>query len=151
MTVQKANHRFTTKAECIAYLEQLRWKGKVSCPYCDSPRISTILREQRHHCNSCNTTFSVTVNMFFHHTRLPLPKWFAAIPLVLDTTRQITARELALKVEINKNTAWFVITRIQDALVDSGQRRWLYAIAEAADSRLQTHKHSGERRIQEGS
>lgn len=133
MDFEETYNRFPTEAACIAHLEQVRWDGTPNCPYCNSVRITSIPKEHRHHCNACNTTFSVTVNMIFHRTRLPLPKWFAAISIILNTTKQITARELAERLDINKNTAWFVIMRVQEAIVDSVQRKWLYTIADTPD------------------
>jgi hypothetical protein len=74
--------------------------------------------EQRHHCNSCNTTFSVTVDTIFHHTHLDLQKWFLAISLVLNAKKGISARQLARDIEVNRNTAWFMGMRIRNAMFE---------------------------------
>jgi len=113
--------KFSAEADCIAHLERVRWHGKPVCPYCKSDRTTPIKSEQRHHCNSCNTTFSVTVDTVFHHTHLPLQKWFLAISLVLNAKKGISARQLARDLEVNKNTAWYMGMRIRNAMFEQGE------------------------------
>src|SRR5436190_22081368 len=108
MSMSEIYRRFPTEVDCIRHLEQIRWNSRAQCPYCNSPRTTPIPKVQRHHCKKCNTTFSVTVNTIFHHTHLPLQKWFAAIILVSDPRQDITTRRLAEDLEVNKDTAWRV-------------------------------------------
>jgi hypothetical protein len=77
--------------------------------------------ENRHHCNGCNTTFSVTVETIFHHTHLPLQKWFLALSLVLNAKKGISSRQLARDLEVNKNTAWYMGMRIRNAMFEQGE------------------------------
>jgi transposase-like protein len=113
--------KFPTEADCIAHLERVRWKGVPACPYCHSTRTTAIAKESRHHCNGCNTTFSVTVGTIFHHTHLDLQKWFLAISLVLNAKKGIAARQLARDLEVNKNTAWYMGMRIRNAMFEQGE------------------------------
>lgn len=119
--------------DCLAFLEAMRWNGSPICPYCDSGRTTTMPKECRHHCNNCNTAFSVTVGTVFHRTHLSLGIWFAAVSLILDTWKPIPARRLAQQLGINKNTAWYVSKRINEAMLDSSQRDLLLEIAEIAE------------------
>ncbi len=118
MNIVEIYRRFPTATDCIAHLEQVRWHGKATCPYCKSDRTTPAKSEQRHHCNSCNTTFSVTVDTIFHHTHLDLQKWFLAISLVLNAKKGISARQLARDIEVTKNTAWFIGMRIRNAMFE---------------------------------
>lgn len=130
MNIIDVYRKFPTEADCIAYLEHVRWQGKPICPYCYSNHTTPILSEQRHHCNSCNTTFSVTVNTIFHHTHLPLQKWFLGISLILNAQKGIAARQLARDLEINKNTAWLLATRVRNAMAEPEQRTLLQGLAQ---------------------
>lgn len=130
MNIIEVYRLFPTEADCIAHLEQVRWKGKPVCPYCASDRVTPLKKEHRHHCNNCNTTFSVTVNTIFHHTHLPLQKWFLAISLILNARKGISARQLARDLEINKNTAWYLSMRIRKAMIESSQRDLLHGLVE---------------------
>jgi transposase-like protein len=111
--------KFPTEEDCISHIENVRWHGKPICPYCASDRVSA--NEHRHHCNNCNTSFSVTVNTIFHHTHLPLQKWFLAISLVLNAKKGLSARQLARDLEVNKNTAWYMGMRIRNAMFEQGE------------------------------
>lgn len=120
--------RFPTETECIAYLENVRWQGKPICPYCGSDRVTPLRKAHRHHCNNCNTTFSVTVNTVFHRSHLPLQKWFLAISLILNSQKGIATRQLAQDLEVNKNTAWSMLIRIRKAMADLEQRELLQGL-----------------------
>ncbi|MBD1847672.1 transposase [Cyanobacteria bacterium FACHB-63] len=104
-----------TQAECIVLLEKIRWNGKPICPYCHSMNASSVKREQRYHCNECFTSYSVTVGTLFHKTHVELPKWFEAIRLIMDRSREVSIRQLATEIKVNKNTASYMISRIRDA------------------------------------
>jgi hypothetical protein len=78
-------------------------------------------KQSRHHCNACNTTFSVTVNTIFHHTHLDLQVWFLAISLVLNAKKGISARQLGRDLGVNKNTAWYMGMRIRNAMLEQGE------------------------------
>jgi len=115
MNIVTIYEKFPTAADCIAHLGRVRWHGKPICPYCKSDRTTSMPSESRHHCNNCNTTFSVTVDTIFHHTHLDLQKWFLAISLVLNAKKGISARQLGRDLNVNKNTAWFMGMRIRNA------------------------------------
>src|SRR5438045_1144990 len=120
MNIREIYKRFPTEADCIAHIETVRWKGKPICPYCKSDRTTRLKSENRHHCNSCNTSFSVTVDTIFHHTHLPLQVWFLAISLILNAKKGLSARQLARDLEVNKNTAWYLGMRIRNAMFEQG-------------------------------
>ncbi|HYU71789.1 MAG TPA: IS1595 family transposase [Ktedonobacteraceae bacterium] len=122
MDIQQVYSRFPTKADCITQLEKIRWSGTPQCPYCRARHSTALPAEYRYHCNTCNTAFSVTVRTVFHHTHLPLQKWFLAIVLLLGARKGVTTLQLARELEVNKNTAWYVSERIRTAMLDMEQR-----------------------------
>jgi transposase-like protein len=129
---------FSTNSECIRYLESLRWQGKPICPYCDSTRTTHLVKGERHHCNRCNAPFRVTVYTVFHHTHLPLQKWFYAIWLTLNTKKGrsesgIPARELAEDLQVNKNTASRMARRIRKSMAEAEQRALIQEIGKLGD------------------
>jgi hypothetical protein len=129
MDTEKSSPKFSTQKKCIEYLERVRWQGKPICPYCKVQKSSP-LKDGRHHCNGCDTAFSVTVHTIFHDTRLPLPKWFLAIRLVINSNGKISSRRLAKTVMINKNTAWQLINKVYDAMTRTNERQLLLSIVE---------------------
>jgi transposase-like protein len=111
---------YPTQASCIAHLEQVKWNNVPTCPYCKSTKQSPLPKENRYHCNNCNTTFSVTVGTIFHNTKCDLQKWFLAISFVLNAKKGLSARQLGRDIEVTKDTAWFMLMRIRKAFIEYG-------------------------------
>ncbi|MCE5323713.1 IS1595 family transposase [bacterium] len=130
MNIVSVYEKFPTESDCINYLEQVRWSGTPVCPYCKSDRTTPLPEEHRHHCNNCNTSFSVTVGTIFHHTHLPLQKWFLALTLILNAKKGIAARQLARDLDVHRNTAWYLSMRIRNAMAEADQRSLLTGIVE---------------------
>ena len=76
MNIVEIYKKFPTHEDCLAYLEKVRWNNVPTCPYCNSTNSTSFKKENRHHCNNCNTSYSVTVGTIFHKTKLDLQKWF---------------------------------------------------------------------------
>ena len=106
--------RTYTQAECLAILEKIRWNGIPTCPYCGSSQSRKLKNESRYQCNECFTSYSVTVDTLFHKTHVELWKWFLAIHLVCS--EDISGRQLAKRIQVNKNTACFMRSRIKQEM-----------------------------------
>jgi transposase-like protein len=120
-----------THEECLAYLEQLRWRGSPTCPYCDSTKASAYKNEHRYRCNACFTSYSVTVGTIFHKTHVDLRIWFQAILLLTKLNPEISARKLAKQLGVSRATASLMIQRIQG--VPPEQAEWLTAIVQLVE------------------
>jgi len=130
MNIVRIYELFPTEADCIAHLEKVRWHGKPICPYCKSDRSTQLPAENRHHCNACNTTFSVTVGTIFHQSHLDLQKWLLAVSLVLNAKKGLSARQLARDLEVNKNTGWRMGMQIRKAMGEQEQRELMTGVVE---------------------
>ncbi len=130
MDITEIFELYPTQADCILHLEDVRWQGKPRCPYCQSTNVTPAPKEQRHHCNNCNTTFSVTVGTIFHHTHLPCQKWFLAVSLVLNAKKGLSSRQLSRDLHVNKDTAWRMGMKIREAMREQGQRELLTGLVE---------------------
>lgn len=115
----------------IALLESFRWGDNPVCPYCSSPRVSTYVVQQRYYCNNCNTSFSVTVRTPFHNTKISLEKWFEAISILVGDSEDLSGRELARRIQVNRNTGCRMALMIQTAMYREDQRLMLLKIAES--------------------
>ena len=118
-----------TEQECLALLEAVRWPDGPRCPYCDSDSIASMSSQSRYHCNTCNTSFSATVNTIFHGTRLPLTTWCKAIALLLSPLDTPSIRSLARAIGVHRNTAWRVSQKVREGMSDPNQRALLQTIA----------------------
>lgn len=120
MNIIEVYKQFPDQDSCITYLEQVRWQGTPKCPYCQSDNSTPLPKESRHHCNTCNTSYSVTVNTIFHKTKLDLQVWFLAITLILNAKKGVSARQLARDLGVHRNTAWYMAMRIRKAMTQQG-------------------------------
>jgi transposase-like protein len=110
---------FPTHQSCVDHLEKVRWNDKPICPYCKSKRQTPLKeKQQRYHCNNCNTSYSVTVGTIFHDTKLDLQKWFLGISLILNAKKGISSRQLARDLGTRPNTAWRTQMQIRKAMVE---------------------------------
>jgi transposase-like protein len=121
MNIIQIYKKFPTQESCIKHLEAIRWNNTPVCPYCKSTNQTPTKIGNRYHCNTCNTSYSVTVGTIFHKTKMDLQKWFLAISLVLNAKKGYSARQLGRDIEVTKDTAWFVFMRIRKAFVEQGE------------------------------
>ncbi len=128
MNITRIFEQFPTQKDCIAHLEKARWKDKPVCPYCRS--INTARNQHRHRCYDCKTSFSVMVGTIFHHTHMPLQKWFLAVMLVLNARKGLSSLQLSRDLKVNKNTAWRIAMQIRKSMTQSEQRGMLTGIVE---------------------
>jgi transposase-like protein len=107
---------FPTQRDCILHLERALWADGPTCPYCKSGKHSAMPRENRYHCNSCNKSYSVTVNTLFHKSKIDLQKWFYAFMILMNTKDEVSARKLAASIKVTKDSAWYMLRRIKKAV-----------------------------------
>jgi len=128
---------YQAKSDCVKLLEAIFWRDNPVCPYCNSKNSTIMDNGNRHHCNLCNTSFSVTVDTIFHNTRLPLNIWFVAIALLIIENKDLTARELANILGINKNTAADIKKRIRNGLINTDQRQLIMKLTKILANNFQ--------------
>lgn len=140
MDVQEISFELADQGACVTHLERIRWGSTPVCPYCESTNTYRLKQEYRHHCNACRKSFSVTVGTMLHDTRLPLPKWFLAIRLIVDAGNTLSAKQLQRDLQVSYKTAWSIKQRIREAMSREDQA-WLRTLL--ADTRV--HPGNGER------
>jgi transposase-like protein len=140
MDIIEVFKKFPQQEDCIVYLEKVRWNGAPKCPYCRSEKSTPLPAEKRHHCNNCNTSYSVTVGTIFHQTRLPLQKWLLAVSLILNAKKGISSRQLARDLDVHRNTAWRISMKIREAMAQKGHRELLTGIVEMDETYIGARK-----------
>ena len=146
MNIIQIFEEFQDEESCIRHLESVRWRDGPVCPYCRSPNNHFTQKESRHFCYNCRTSFSVTVGTIFHHTHLPLQKWFLAIALILNAKKGISALQLSRDLKVNKNTAWRIAMQIREAMNQIEHRELLTGIVEMDECYIGGKPRKGNKR-----
>lgn len=102
--------------KCREYLEELQWPDGVRCSRCNSDKISRIEKRHQFDCDSCRYQFSVTAGTIFHDSHLPLWKWFAAVYLMCESKKGMSAMQIKRTLDIGYKTAWYLCHRIRAAI-----------------------------------
>jgi transposase-like protein len=118
LDIVKLFQEYGTDEACRDYLEHLRWPYGVECPKCGSKSISRIKTRKQLDCNMCRHRFSVTTGTIFHDSHLPLPKWFAAVYLLCEAKKGMSALQLKRTLGVAQKTAWYLCHRIRAAMVE---------------------------------
>jgi transposase-like protein len=114
---------FGTDADCLDYLEWLRWPRGFVCPGC-SHAGGWRLGDGRFWCASCGGRTSVTAGTIFDRTRTPLTVWFTACWLFATQKDGLSALSLKRALEIGSyQTAWAMLHRLRSVLVRPGRER----------------------------
>lgn len=114
---------FATDADCVDYLEWLRWPKGFVCPECGQSG-GWRLGDGRFECGRCRNRTSVTAGTIFDRTRTPLTVWFTVCWLFASGKDGISALSLQRTLEIGSyHTAWAMLHRLRSALVRPGRDR----------------------------
>ena len=114
---------FRTDADCLDYLEWLRWPAGIACSDCGHDR-GWRLGDGRFMCAGCDGRTSVTAGTIFDRTRTPLTVWFTACWLFATGKDGISALSLHRTLEIGSyQTAWAMLHRLRSVLVRPGRDR----------------------------
>jgi transposase-like protein len=114
---------FRRDADCLDYLEWLRWPAGFTCAACGDDR-SWRLGDGRFMCAGCGDRSSVTAGTIFDRTRTPLTVWFTACWLFATGKEGISALSLKRTLEIGSyQTAWTMLHRLRSVLVRPGRDR----------------------------
>src|ERR1700730_14237649 len=111
--------KFGNDERCRMYLEKLRWPEGVRCVRCGSDKVSHIYKRNQFACDACQYHFSVTAGTIFHDSHLPLMKWFAAIVLICEAKKGMSALQLKRTLQVAYKTAWYLCHRIREAVKDA--------------------------------
>src|SRR5206468_4029536 len=123
MDMMRLMEAFDTEVECRAYMEELRWPDGIRCPRCNGETISRIVKRDQFDCDSCRYQFSVTCGTIFHDSHLPLPKWFAAVYLMCESRKGISANQLKRTLKVSYKTAWYLCHRIRKAIEENAPKQ----------------------------
>lgn len=114
---------FGTDADCLDYLDWLRWPHGFVCPRCGHAG-GWALADGGYRCASCGGRTSVTSRTMFDRRRTPLTVWFEACWMFASRKDGMSALSLQRSLEIGSYpTAWAMLHRLRAVLVRPGRDR----------------------------
>ncbi len=114
---------FATDADCLDYLDWLRWPEGFVCPDCGHLGGRAIA-DGRYECAGCGSRTSVTAGTLSGRRRTPLTVWFTACWMFAAQKDGISALSLQRALEIGSyQTAWAMLHRLRQVLVRPGRDR----------------------------
>ena len=114
---------FGTDADCLDYLDWLRWPDGFVCPRCGRAG-GWALADGGYRCASCGGRTSVTAGTMFDRRRTPLTVWFEACWMFASQKDGMSALSLQRSLEIGSYpTAWAMLHRLRAVLVRPGRDR----------------------------
>jgi transposase-like protein len=148
MHLIEVTKKFATKESCLDYLATLRWPHGVCCIKCGITGEGRILKfttnetmrtryskrkkkvvevkvpsRSLYECKECGYQFSVTEGTVFHRSHLDLTKWFAAVAMILEAKKGMSALQVCRHLGIEKKNykpIWYLCHRIREATKETG-------------------------------
>lgn len=121
-TLMDAIKYFANPNNCHRFLVELRWAdGKVTCPHCNSERVTFLEKENRFKCYAkhpagVSQKFSLKTGTIFEDSPVGLDKWLAAMWMVINCKNGVSSYEIHRTLGVTQKTAWFMDHRIRLAL-----------------------------------
>jgi len=120
MTLLEMLKAYSTEDKCREILTKLRWPAGVECPRCKESRVAWLQARNQFECAPCGYQFSVTTGTIFNDTHLPLQTWFAAVLLLCESKKGMSALQIKRTLGIGSyKTAWYLCHRIRAAMVEA--------------------------------
>jgi transposase-like protein len=125
MNLLQVAKTFATEDQALDYLVNARWPNGVRCIACDHDKVWRIDTKGKtgkpcrlFECADCGLHFSATTGTLFNDSHLPLTKWFAAMALMVEAKKGISANQVARHIGCSYKTAWYLCHRIRKAMED---------------------------------
>lgn len=137
--------KFGSESQCELHLASLKWAEGFKCPKCGGIHFSEFRRRNRLYlqCSKCHHQASLTAGTLFHGTHLSLKKWFLALYLVSEAKTQLSALELHRLIHVNHKTAWLMLHKIMQVMVDVEEAHRLKGRIEMDDAYLGGKRSGG--------
>ena len=120
---------FPDDAACLEHLWRSRYSpdgAHAECPKCEQERrlqaYATKQGRQSWTCTGCGHHVHPTAGTIFHKSSTSLHLWFYAMYLMASTRCGISAKQLERELGVTYRTAWRMMNKIRNELMDDGRR-----------------------------
>ena len=107
--------RFSTEEKCKEYLANYKWEFGYTCQKCGHTKYQE-RKDFSRTCNKCSHTESATANTMLHNQKFGLRKAFHIIFEVCNSTKGMSASQIARRYSIARGTAHTFLHKIRSAM-----------------------------------
>ncbi|HEY2975869.1 MAG TPA: IS1595 family transposase [Pyrinomonadaceae bacterium] len=112
-TLLEAVRYFSDPDVALEFMVAIRWPDGITCPMCQSQRVSFLTTRRTWKCLGCRKQFSVKVGTIFEDSPIGLDKWLPAMWMVSNCKNGISSYEMARALGVTQKTAWFMNHRLR--------------------------------------
>lgn len=114
------SERFSSDDLCKQYLADIKWKDGFVCRKCGHQKFTKRSNFTRT-CNFCRHNESPTAHTTFHKVKFGLKKAFFITFEMVNSTKSMSAMQIASRYGITRKTAWLFMHKIRKAMKSSEQ------------------------------
>lgn len=137
----KASARTLSLKDCYAMGEdgayalfrKLRWPetdGAPVCPKCGHGEAYEITTRRKFKCKACHAQFSVTSGTIFASRKLPFTDMLAAIAILSNAAKGVSAMQLSRDLDVQHKTAWVLAHKLRESMAAETADAMLSGIVE---------------------
>lgn len=119
------------ETSCISYLEVLRWGDTVVSPH--DPESKVYKTKRGYRCKNTGKDFNVLTGTVMQGTKAPIIKWIMAMWLLNSEKKGMSSHNLARKIGVCQNTAWYMLHRLREAYEQDTEEQ-LFGIVEVDET-----------------
>lgn len=116
-----------------ALFRKLRWPetdGAPVCPKCGHGAAYEITTRRKFKCKACHAQFSVTSGTIFASHKLPFTDMLAAIAILANAAKGLSAMQLSRDLDVQHKTAWILSHKLREAMAAETADHMLSGIVE---------------------
>lgn len=117
-SIIKFSERFPDDLACKIYLSDLKWLNGYVCKKCGNEKYSQRKNYTRT-CTRCKHDESPSANTTFHKVKFGLKKAFFITFEMVNSTKSLSASQVAKRYEITRKTAWLFMHKIRKVMKSS--------------------------------
>jgi transposase-like protein len=114
------SERFSSDVICRQYLADIKWNNGFVCKKCGCRKF-TNRDDLTRTCTYCKQNESPTAHTAFHNVKFGIKKAFFITFEVVNSTKSISAKQMAIRYGISRKTAWLFMHKIRKVMKSSEQ------------------------------
>ena len=117
-SIIKFSERFSSDLVCKKYLSDIKWVNGFKCKKCGHKKFSK-RKDYTRTCTLCKHNESPTAHTTFHKVKFGLQKAFFITFEMVNSTKSLSASQIAKRYEISRKTAWLFMHKIRRIMKSS--------------------------------